>query len=121
MTVTCGRFGNSATTARPLPTRSPSQLRRYFLFLENEKKFAYGSLRVAYSGVIGRVVSVPCVSPSATVNPANPSRRSFATPIVRAPKGHGLSGERENALKKISSSSATTNGSLWSGTIPVEQ
>ena len=28
-----------------------SQLRRYFLFLENEKKFAYGSLRVAYSGI----------------------------------------------------------------------
>jgi hypothetical protein len=51
MTVTCGRFGNSATTARPLPTRSPSQLRGYFLFLENEKKFAYGSLRVAYSGI----------------------------------------------------------------------
>jgi len=27
------------------------QLRRYFLFLKNEKKFAYGSLRVAYSGI----------------------------------------------------------------------
>ncbi|MBC8355285.1 MAG: phage integrase N-terminal SAM-like domain-containing protein [Planctomycetes bacterium] len=31
-----------------------SQLRRYFLFLENEKKFAYGSLRVAYSGFSSR-------------------------------------------------------------------
>jgi site-specific recombinase XerD len=28
-----------------------AQLRRYFLFLKNEKKFAYGSLRVAYSGI----------------------------------------------------------------------
>lgn len=28
-----------------------SQLRRYFLHLKNEKKFAYGSLRVAYSGI----------------------------------------------------------------------
>jgi site-specific recombinase XerD len=28
-----------------------SQLRRYFLYLKNEKKFAYGSLRVAYSGI----------------------------------------------------------------------
>lgn len=27
------------------------QLRRYFLYLKNEKKFAYGSLRVAYSGI----------------------------------------------------------------------
>lgn len=27
------------------------QLRRHFLFLKNEKKFAYGSLRVAYSGI----------------------------------------------------------------------
>jgi site-specific recombinase XerD len=27
------------------------QLRRYFLFLKNEKKFAYGSLRVAFSGI----------------------------------------------------------------------
>lgn len=27
------------------------QLRRYFLFLKNEKQFAYGSLRVAYSGI----------------------------------------------------------------------
>ena len=30
---------------------SEDQLRRYFLFLKNEKKFAYGSLRVAYSGI----------------------------------------------------------------------
>lgn len=30
---------------------SEAQLRRYFLFLKNEKKFAYGSLRVAYSGI----------------------------------------------------------------------
>ena len=30
---------------------SEEQLRRYFLFLKNEKKFAYGSLRVAYSGI----------------------------------------------------------------------
>ena len=28
-----------------------SQLRRFFLHLKNEKKFAYGSLRVAYSGI----------------------------------------------------------------------
>jgi len=28
-----------------------NQLRRYFLFLKNEKKFAYGSLRVAFSGI----------------------------------------------------------------------
>ena len=28
-----------------------NQHRRYFLFLKNEKKFAYGSLRVAYSGI----------------------------------------------------------------------
>ena len=28
-----------------------NQLRRYFLFLKNEKQFAYGSLRVAYSGI----------------------------------------------------------------------
>jgi integrase/recombinase XerD len=27
------------------------QLRRYFLYLKNEKKFAYGSLRVAFSGI----------------------------------------------------------------------
>ena len=27
------------------------QLRRYFLFLKNDKKFAYGSLRVAFSGI----------------------------------------------------------------------
>lgn len=37
-------------------TRSPGkitedQLRRYFLYLKNEKKFAYGSLRVAFSGI----------------------------------------------------------------------
>jgi site-specific recombinase XerD len=30
---------------------SEDQLRRYFLFLKNEKKFAYGSLRVAFSGI----------------------------------------------------------------------
>lgn len=30
---------------------SEGQLRRYFLFLKNEKKFAYGSLRVAFSGI----------------------------------------------------------------------
>lgn len=30
---------------------SEDQLRRYFLYLKNEKKFAYGSLRVAYSGI----------------------------------------------------------------------
>jgi site-specific recombinase XerD len=34
----------------PDKIREP-QLRRYFLFLKNEKKFAYGSLRVAYSGI----------------------------------------------------------------------
>lgn len=28
-----------------------SQLRRYFLHLKNEKKFAYGSIRVAFSGI----------------------------------------------------------------------
>jgi site-specific recombinase XerD len=28
-----------------------SQLRRYFLYLKNEKQFAYGSMRVAYSGI----------------------------------------------------------------------
>lgn len=28
-----------------------NQLRRYFLFLKNEKRFAYGSLRVAFSGI----------------------------------------------------------------------
>ena len=28
-----------------------SQLRRYFLYLKNEKKFAYGSIRVAFSGI----------------------------------------------------------------------
>lgn len=28
-----------------------NQLRRYFLYLKNEKKFAYGSLRVAFSGI----------------------------------------------------------------------
>ena len=27
------------------------QLRRYFLYLKNEKQFAYGSMRVAYSGI----------------------------------------------------------------------
>lgn len=27
------------------------QLRRYFLYLKNERKFAYGSLRVAFSGI----------------------------------------------------------------------
>lgn len=27
------------------------QLRRYFLYLKNEKKFAYGSLRVVFSGI----------------------------------------------------------------------
>lgn len=30
---------------------SEDQLRRYFLHLKNEKQFAYGSLRVAYSGI----------------------------------------------------------------------
>ena len=30
---------------------SEDQLRRYFLHLKNEKKFAYGSLRVAFSGI----------------------------------------------------------------------
>ena len=30
---------------------SESQLRRFFLHLKNEKKFAYGSLRVAFSGI----------------------------------------------------------------------
>jgi site-specific recombinase XerD len=30
---------------------SEDQLRRYFLYLKNEKKFAYGSLRVAFSGI----------------------------------------------------------------------
>lgn len=28
-----------------------SQLRKYFLYLKNDKQFAYGSLRVAYSGI----------------------------------------------------------------------
>jgi site-specific recombinase XerD len=28
-----------------------SQLRRYFLYLKNEKQFAYGSIRVAFSGI----------------------------------------------------------------------
>ena len=28
-----------------------TQLRRYFLYLKNEKNFAYGSIRVAYSGI----------------------------------------------------------------------
>ena len=30
---------------------SEDQLRKFFLHLKNEKKFAYGSLRVAYSGI----------------------------------------------------------------------
>ena len=30
---------------------SESELRRYFLYLKNEKQFAYGSLRVAFSGI----------------------------------------------------------------------
>lgn len=30
---------------------SEAQLRRYFLYLKNEKEFAYGSLRVAFSGI----------------------------------------------------------------------
>jgi len=30
---------------------SEDQLRRYFLHLKNERKFAYGSLRVAFSGI----------------------------------------------------------------------
>lgn len=30
---------------------SEDQLRRYFLYLKNEKQFAYGSLRVAFSGI----------------------------------------------------------------------
>ena len=30
---------------------SETQLRRYFLYLKNEKCFAYGSLRVAFSGI----------------------------------------------------------------------
>ncbi|WP_197169527.1 tyrosine-type recombinase/integrase, partial [Novipirellula galeiformis] len=28
-----------------------SELRRYFLYLKNEKQFAYGSIRVAFSGI----------------------------------------------------------------------
>ena len=28
-----------------------AQLRRYFLYLKNEKQFAYGSIRVAFSGI----------------------------------------------------------------------
>jgi len=30
---------------------SESQVRRYFLYLKNEKNFAYGSIRVAFSGI----------------------------------------------------------------------
>lgn len=30
---------------------SETQLRRYFLYLKNEKQFAYGSIRVAFSGI----------------------------------------------------------------------
>ena len=30
---------------------SEAELRRYFLYLKNEKKFAYGSIRVAFSGI----------------------------------------------------------------------
>jgi len=30
---------------------SEAQLRRYFLYLKNEKQFAYGSIRVAFSGI----------------------------------------------------------------------
>ena len=30
---------------------SEAQLRRYFLYLKNEKEFAYGSIRVAFSGI----------------------------------------------------------------------
>ena len=30
---------------------SEDQLRRFFLYLKNEKQFAYGSLRVAFSGI----------------------------------------------------------------------
>ena len=38
----CKRRPNKITEA---------QLRRYFLFLKNEKQFAYGSIRVAFSGI----------------------------------------------------------------------
>jgi site-specific recombinase XerD len=38
----CERRPNKITEA---------QLRRYFLYLKNEKNFAYGSIRVAYSGI----------------------------------------------------------------------
>ena len=36
---------------RPAGKITEDQLRRYFLYLKNEKKFAYGSLRVAFSGI----------------------------------------------------------------------
>ena len=38
----CERRPNKITEA---------QLRKYFLYLKNEKQFAYGSLRVAFSGI----------------------------------------------------------------------
>ena len=41
-----------ADYCRKSPDRiTEDQLRRFFLHLKNEKKFAYGSLRVAYSGI----------------------------------------------------------------------
>ncbi len=41
-----------ADYSKTSPARvTEGQLRRYFLYLKNEKKFAYGSLRVAFSGI----------------------------------------------------------------------
>jgi site-specific recombinase XerD len=41
-----------ADWARVTPDKiSEAQLRRYFLYLKNEKQFAYGSIRVAFSGI----------------------------------------------------------------------
>ena len=41
-----------ADWAETQPDRlTESQLRRYFLYLKNEKQFAYGSIRVALSGI----------------------------------------------------------------------
>ena len=41
-----------ADWARTSPDEiTEQQLRRYFLYLKNDKKFAYGSMRVAYSGI----------------------------------------------------------------------
>ena len=52
MTVIFAKSANSPITARLSPDAvSEQQLRRYFLYLKNEKHYADGSLRVTFSGI----------------------------------------------------------------------